>query len=82
MKGGTNMTVDLNRVKAERVAHNMTQEQLATKIGWKRAKYAKREAGIISLGANELALIAGALDIDDLGIFFAKTVDKRERGEK
>ena len=38
------MTVNLKRLKAERIASGMTQDEVAHKMGWKsRTPYAKRE---------------------------------------
>lgn len=76
------MSVDLRRVKAERVAKGYSQEYMAKMLGWKsRATYSKRETGKVSLGADELAKIASVLGFsnDELGIFFTITVPKRER---
>lgn len=76
------MTVDLDRLKAERIANGLTQEQLANKMGWdSRTPYAKRENGIVSLGADELIKIASILGFskDQVGIFFKHNVPKRER---
>lgn len=76
------MTVDLNRLKAERVAKGMTQDEMASAMGWKdRAAYAKRENGIVNLGANELIKISEILGISStqLHIFFKKDVLKKEQ---
>ena len=71
------MTLDLNRIRAERIAKGMTQDEVAKKMGWKtRTPYAKRENGIVAIGADELislALILGYTK-DDLGIFFNQNV--------
>lgn len=67
------MSVDLRRVKAERIAKGYSQEDMAKMLGWKsRATYSKRETGKVSLGADELAKIASVLGFsnDELGIFF------------
>lgn len=76
------MTLDLKRIKAERIAKGMTQDEVAHLMGWKsRAPYAKRESGIVALGADELiciALIFGYTK-DDLGIFFKPNVPEKER---
>lgn len=66
------MSLDLKRLKGERVAKGMTQAELSKKIGMSRESYAKREAGIVNIGANELIRIAQALgyDRDHIGIFF------------
>ena len=53
------MTLDLNRLKAERIAKGMTQEEVAKKMGWKtREPYAKRENGMVIISANELVSFA------------------------
>ena len=71
------MTLDLNRLKAERIAKGMTQDEVSKKMGWKtREPYAKRENGIVIISADELvslALIFGYTK-DDLGIFFNQNV--------
>ena len=75
------MTLDLNRIRAERIAKGMTQDEVAKKMGWKtRTPYAKRENGIVAIGADELislALIFGYTK-DDLGIFFFFIVLEKE----
>ena len=76
------MTIDLRRIKAERIAKGYTQDEMAEKMGWKtRTPYAKRENGIVSIGADELAKIAEILDFstDQLGIFFTPNVPEKER---
>ena len=79
------MTIDLRRIKAERIAKGYTQDEMAEKMGWKtRTPYAKRENGIVSIGADELAKIAEILDFstDQLGIFFTLNVPEKERNNK
>lgn len=79
------MTVDLRRIKAERIAKGYTQDQMAEKMGWKnRGAYAKRENGFVSIGADELAKIAEILDFskEDLGIFFKANVPEKERNNQ
>lgn len=79
------MTIDLRRIKAERIAKGYTQDEMAEKMGWKtRTPYAKRENGIVSIGADELARIAEILDFstDQLGIFFTLNVPEKERIDK
>ncbi|MCD5191625.1 helix-turn-helix transcriptional regulator [Enterococcus entomosocium] len=71
------MTIDLQRLKAERVAKGLTQDQMAELMGWKtRTPYAKRENGIVAIGANELVKMADILGYspDNLIIFFKKNV--------
>lgn len=76
------MSVDLRRLKAERIANNLTQDEMAKLMGWEsRTPYAKRENGIVSIGADELARMAKILGFgrDDLGIFFKLDVPEKER---
>ena len=76
------MTIDLNRIKAERIANDLTQDEVAKRMGWKtRSDYAKRENGIVSIGANELIKLASIFgyDKEDLGIFFKANVPEKER---
>lgn len=67
------MELNLKRVKAERIAKDFTQEEVADKMGWKsRTPYAKRENGVIPFTAGELAELGKILgySVDELGIFF------------
>lgn len=76
------MTIDLRRLKAERIAKGLSQEDMAELLGWKsRATYSKRETGRVNIGADELAKIADILGYssNQLGIFFTVSVPKRER---
>lgn len=75
------MSLNLKRLRAERIAKGYTQDYMAQQMGWNRATYAKRENGIVSLGADELARIADILGYtkNDLGIFFTINVPKKER---
>ena len=74
------MTINLKRLKAERIASGMTQDEVAHRMGWKtRTPYAKRENGIVSIGADELAkitLIFG-LPMEKITIFLTTTFLKR-----
>ena len=73
------MKVDLKRLKAERVASGLSQEDVAHRMGWKtRSPYAKRENGIISISADELAEFAEifGLPIDKLPIFFERSASE------
>lgn len=80
--GGEVMELNLNRLKAERIAAGLTQDQVAEKMGWKtRTPYAKRENGLVEIGANEFIKLAKILgyDTNELEIFFTKDVPERER---
>ena len=75
------MKVDLKRLKAERVASGLSQEEVAHRMGWKtRSPYAKRENGIISIGADELAEFVEifGLPMDKLPIFFERSVPEKK----
>lgn len=79
------MTLNLKRIKAERIAKGLTQDEMAEAMGFKsRAAYAKRENGIVGIGANELAHISEILDIPltEMHIFFASSVPERERKQE
>jgi transcriptional regulator with XRE-family HTH domain len=67
------MTLNLKRLRAERIANGMSQDEMAKAMGWNtRASYAKRENGITVISANELVKMASILGygINQLGIFF------------
>lgn len=75
------MTINLRRLKAERIASGLTQDEVAHKMGWKtRTPYAKRENGIVSIGADELAKITVILGLpmEKITIFFDQEVPKGE----
>ncbi len=76
------MTLDLRRLKAERIARGLTQDEVAEAMGWKtRTPYAKRENGIVGIGADELVKLAYILGYNEneLGIFFKVNVPEKER---
>ncbi|CCO12237.1 helix-turn-helix family protein [Carnobacterium maltaromaticum LMA28] len=76
------MTLNLKRLKAERIAKGYTQDEMARLAGWEtRTPYAKRENGIVSIGADELAKFAEILGYssEELGIFFTKNVPEKEQ---
>ena len=71
------MSLDLKRLKAERIAKGLTQDEMAQAMGWKtRTPYAKRENGIVGIGADELVKMANILGYNEneLGIFFRVSV--------
>lgn len=76
------LTMDLKRLKAERIAKGLTQDEMAEAMGWKsRAAYAKRENGIVGIGADELVKMASILGYNEnqLGIFFTTNVPEKEQ---
>lgn len=78
------MKIDLRRVRAERVASGLSQDQVAKKMGWKtRTPYAKRENGIVSIGADELIKLAYMFGYtkENVGIFFTNDVLYKEQYE-
>ena len=79
--GGDNMSLDLSRLKAERIAKGLTQEEMAQKMGWSsRGPYTKRESGDIDIGVNEFLKIIAILGYskEQAGIFFKDEVPKKE----
>jgi len=76
------MTLNLNRLRAERVAKGMSQDQMAQAMGWRtRTPYAKRENGIVTISATELVKMASILgyNANQLDLFFTQNVPERER---
>ena len=76
------MTLDLRRLRAERIAKGLTQDEMAEAMGWKtRTPYAKRENGIVGIGADELVKMATILGYteNELGLFFTVNVPEKER---
>ncbi|GFH43395.1 putative Cro-like protein, phage associated [Lactococcus hodotermopsidis] len=73
------MFVNLKRLKAERVAKGMTQDEISKNLEWSKAKYTKLENGYSKLGADDLAKIANIIGIEDMNIFFNFDVDEMER---
>lgn len=83
--GGGIMSLNLKKIKEERIERGITQEAMAEKLGWKtRTPYAKRENGFVDIGADELQKIGEALGYnkDQLGIFFTFNVPEKERTQK
>lgn len=79
------MSLNLRRLKAERIANGFSQDDMAEKMGWKtRTPYAKRENGSVDIGANEFIKIAKILgySTSELDIFFSQDVPERERIEE
>ncbi|UXR34889.1 helix-turn-helix domain-containing protein [Staphylococcus simulans] len=69
------MILNLKRLRAERIACGITQDEMAHKMGWKtRTPYAKKENGIVDIGANEFIRMAKILgyETNNLDIFLHK----------
>ncbi|EHS7180387.1 helix-turn-helix domain-containing protein [Staphylococcus pseudintermedius] len=76
------MILNLKRLKAERIACGITQDEMAYRMGWKtRTPYAKRENGLVDIGANEFIKMAKILgyETNNLDIFFTQYVPDEER---
>ena len=76
------MRLDIKRLKAERVAKGLSQEEMATEMGWNsRTPYAKRELGIIDIGVDEFLKMVKILGYNEnnLSIFFTEDVPEKER---
>ena len=70
--GGDNVTkLNLNRLKAERVAKGYTQEDMAIAMNHKRNWYTKRENGYCDIGVNDFLKIIEKLGYtgNDVHIF-------------
>ena len=79
------MKLNLNRLKAERIAKGLTQAQLAKAIGISTNAYWRKENGKRKMSTDELADILQVLGYSEnkLPLFFKQDVDKREqKGEK
>ena len=76
--------INLLRVKAERVANGLTQEELAKKLGWARSQYAKRENGFVSFSADELMEVVKILGFSpsEIGIFFSQSVPDKQQNKE
>ncbi|MGM0038163.1 helix-turn-helix domain-containing protein [Enterococcus sp. DIV0546] len=68
-----------DRVKAERIAAGLTQEEIANELGWSRTKYVKFENGKSKTGADDLADFAKIVGVTDMNIFFKFNVPKTEQ---
>lgn len=76
------MTLNLKRLRAERIAKGMNQDEMAKAMGWHtRSSYAKRENGITTISATELVKMASILGYgaNQLDLFFTDNVPDRER---
>lgn len=77
VEGGILLSLNLRRIRAERIASGMTQDEVAEAMGWKsRTPYAKRENGLVDIGANELIRLAEIFGYSsgELHIFFEDNV--------
>nr|DAK02083.1 MAG TPA: helix-turn-helix domain protein [Caudoviricetes sp.] len=76
------MRLNIKRLKAERVAKGLSQEEMANKMGWSsRTPYVKRELGTIDIGVDEFLKMVKILGYNEnnLSIFFTEDVPERER---
>ncbi|EPC71251.1 bacteriophage repressor [Lacticaseibacillus paracasei subsp. paracasei Lpp41] len=76
------MTLNLKRLRAERIAKGMNQDEMAKAMGWHtRSSYAKRENGITTISATELVKMASILGYgaNQLDLFFTDNVPNKER---
>ncbi|WRN30596.1 helix-turn-helix transcriptional regulator [Staphylococcus aureus] len=75
------MVLNLKRLRAERIACGITQDEMAHKMGWKtRTPYAKRENGIVDIGANEFIKMAKILGYETNNLdIFTNNVPGKER---
>lgn len=76
------MRLDIKRLKAERIAKGLSQEEMAIKMGWNsRTPYVKRELGMIDIGVDEFLKMIKILGYteNNLSIFFTEDVPVREQ---
>ena len=76
------MKLDIKRLKAERIAKGLSQEDMAYLMGWKsRTPYVKRELGIIDIGVDEFLKMIKILGYteDNISIFLKKTFPKENK---
>lgn len=76
------MTLNLKRLRAERIAKGMNQDEMAKAMGWHtRSSYSKRENGITTISATELVKMASILGYgaNQLDLFFTDNVPNKER---
>lgn len=72
---------DLKRLKAERVANGLTQEDMSKGMGYKsKSTYSRKENGHALIGVDEFAKMIDILgyDKDQMSLFFTLKVDNRE----
>ena len=76
------MRLNIKRLKAERVAKGLSQEEMANKMGWSsRTPYVKRGLCTIDIGVDEFLKMVKILGYNEnnLSIFFTEDVPERER---
>ena len=76
------MRLDITRLKAERIAKGLSQEDMAFKMGWtSRTPYAKRELGLVGIGVDEFLKMIKILGYSekDILLFFKEDVTGKER---
>lgn len=78
------LKLDLNRLKAERIAKGWDQAEFAHKLGMSRTSYSKRENGLVNISIKELAKMMSVLGFnkDKISIFFTQSVTKRKLKRK
>lgn len=66
------MTFDLNRLKAERVARGLEQDDVADRVGIDRSTYSRYETGARGLTVEVFVGIANAIGLkaDQMSVFF------------
>ncbi len=78
------LKLDLNRLRAERIAKGWDQAEFAHKLGMSRTSYSKRENGLVNISINELTRMMSLLGFnkDKISIFFTQSVPKGEPKRK
>lgn len=78
------LNLNLNRLKAERVAKGWDQSEFANKLGMSRVSYWKRENGIVDISVTELAKMLEVLGYgkNDVSLFFTQNVPEKHLKQK
>ena len=74
--------MDLSRIRKARLEKDMTQAELAQKIGVQRAVISKYESGMISPQIDTLQKIADALEVDINWLIHGRTLEQRDQEMK
>ena len=74
------MKFNHNRLKAERIARGLTQQEMGEVLGVSKGTYSKKENGKLPIDVDEFSLITNKFGIEhkDILIFFTLNVFEME----